>query len=49
MDQDKEYALTLKEAYEIVDAHLRGRYTSIYLMDAWNLIMEELKQRGTDE
>ena len=43
MGKDKEYALTLKEAYEIVDAHLRGRYTSIYLFDAWNLIMEHLK------
>lgn len=38
--------MTLKEAYEIVDAHLRGRYTSIYLMDAWNLIIEHLKKES---
>ena len=40
--------MTLKEAMEIVDAHLRGRYTSIYLMDAWNFIMEHIKE-ATDE
>lgn len=35
--------MTLEEAMMIVDAHLRGRYTSIYLFDAWNMIQEHYK------
>lgn len=30
----------LEEDIKIIDAHLRGRYTSIYLFDAWNHIKE---------
>lgn len=45
MEQDKGDVMTLDEALEIVDAHLRGRYTSIYLMDAWNLIMREIHEK----
>ena len=44
MDKDKGDAMTLEEAIAIVDAHLRGRYTSIYLFDAWNYILEHYKE-----
>lgn len=36
--------MDIDEAVAIIEAYLTGRYTSIYLMDAWHRIKQEVKE-----
>lgn len=38
--------MTLEEAVEIIDAHLHHKWDSLYLMDAWEKVKNELKEKN---
>lgn len=37
--------ISIKEAVEILEAHFTGRFESIYLMDAWYRLKEEVEKK----
>ena len=37
--------MSVKEAVEILEAHLTKRFDSIYLMDAWYRLKEEVEEK----
>lgn len=36
-------SMSIDEAVQIVDAYMHGRFTSIYLFDAWERIKQEVQ------